>query len=198
MLSLIPPEYQKVLAPLKEVLLLAGQHMRRVLFLAAALAFALPSSAEILRGKVVHAADGDTVTVLDAQHVQHRIRLAGIDAPEKGGQAFGQRAKESLAAQVAGKQVEVVWDKRDRYGRIIGKVLVAPDACTGACRKTDAGLRQIEAGMAWHYKQYAAEQLPKDRARYAAEEENARAKRLGLWADPHPTPPWEWRREHAR
>lgn len=166
--------------------------MRRILFLAAALAFALPTSAEVLLGKVVHVADGDTVTVLDAQRVQHRVRVAGIDAPEKG-QAFGQRSKENLTQLVAGRQAEVIFSKHDRYGRIVGKVLVAPDACAGTCPRVDAGLSQIEAGMAWHYKQYAAEQAPGDRAGYAAAEERAHARRSGLWADPKPTPPWEWR-----
>ena len=80
---------------------------------------------DTLSGRVVGVADGDTVTVLDANHQQHKIRLSGIDAPEKS-QAFGQRSKESMSALVFGKQVDVVWDKRDRYKRIVGKVMVQP------------------------------------------------------------------------
>ena len=169
--------------------------MKRILSLVVALA-SLPALAGTLVGKVVHVADGDTVTVLDAQRQQHRVRLIGIDAPEKG-QDFGQRSKENLIRIAAGRQAEVVFSKRDRYGRIVGKVLVAPEGCVGACPKGDAGLRQIEAGMAWHYKQYANEQTIEDQRRYAEAEENARAKRLGLWGDTRmPVPPWEWRRQH--
>ena len=74
---------------------------------------------------MVGVADGDTVTVLDADKVQHKIRLAGIDAPEKS-QPFGNRSKQNLSDLVFGKYVRVDWDKRDRYGRIVGKVWVQP------------------------------------------------------------------------
>ncbi|MBI3860930.1 MAG: thermonuclease family protein [Planctomycetia bacterium] len=74
-----------------------------------------------LTGKVVHIADGDTLTVLDADKVQHKIRLHGIDAPEKG-QAFGTKAKEALAGKVHEKTVRIVWKEKDRYGRIVGDV----------------------------------------------------------------------------
>src|SRR5260370_21206980 len=74
-----------------------------------------------LTGKVVHIADGDTLTVLDSDNVQHKIRLAGIDAPEKG-QAFGTKAKEVLAEKVQEKTVRVVWKEKDRYGRILGDI----------------------------------------------------------------------------
>jgi endonuclease YncB( thermonuclease family) len=106
-----------------------------------------------------------------------RVRLAGIDAPEKG-QPFGQRSEEGLSRVTFGKAVRVDWSKRDRYGRVVGQVWVAaPDArCQGAgCPKTlDAGLAQVTAGLAWHYKKYAHEQSPEDRGRYAfADEEIA-------------------------
>lgn len=79
--------------------------------------------AETLTGRVVGISDGDTVTVLDVQKVQHKIRLAGIDAPEKT-QPFGNRSKESLSELAFDKTVTVETDKRDRYGREVGKVLV--------------------------------------------------------------------------
>ncbi len=170
--------------------------MKRILSLVVALA-SLPALADTLVGKVVHVADGDTVTVLDVQRQQHRVRVSGIDAPEKG-QDFGQRSKENLTRLAAGNQVEVIFKKQDRYGRIVGKVLVAQEGCVGSCPKMDAGLRQIEAGMAWHYKQYANEQTSEDRHRYAEAEESARTKRLGLWVDPKPLPPWEWRHRSDR
>ncbi len=82
------------------------------------------SAAEELSGRIVRVADGDTITVLDAARVQHRIRLAGIDAPERG-QSYGARAKDHMSSLVGGHQVVVAWQKRDRYGRIVGKVMLA-------------------------------------------------------------------------
>ncbi len=94
----------------------------------------ITASADSLTGKVVKVADGDSITVLDSINTQHRIRLQGIDAPEKG-QAFGNASRKHLANLVAGKEVTVKWDKRDRYRRIVGFVIVAaqaPDAAVGA------------------------------------------------------------------
>ena len=143
------------------------------------------AQAETLLGKVIHVQDGDSITVLDDTRTQHKIRLTGIDAPERR-QAFGNVAKESLAEQVAGQSVAVEWDKVDRYGRKVGKVLLAG---------MDSNLVQIKRGLAWHYKQYEREQSPADRQSYAAAEVEARAAKLGLWRDAEPTPPWEFRRK---
>ncbi|HVN43458.1 MAG TPA: thermonuclease family protein [Steroidobacteraceae bacterium] len=151
-----------------------------------------------LEGRVIHVADGDTVTVLDPDHRQHRVRLFGIDAPEHD-QPFGTRARQNLADLVLGKDVRVAWRKRDRYGRIVGQIWVAaPDArCDSppaSCPKAlDANLAQLTAGLAWHYKHYEREQSPQDRSRYASAEEEARARKIGLWADRDPVAPWDWR-----
>ena len=128
-------------------------------------------------------ADGDTITVLDANQVQRKIRLEGIDAPEKK-QAFGTRSRQTLGDLVAGKDVTVQWNKKDRYGRIIGKISVD---------HRDVCLEQIRRGMAWHYKQYARDQAPDDRGAYAEAEVAARVARAGLWHDVAPVAPWEWR-----
>lgn len=143
----------------------------------------LPALADTLNGRIVGISDGDTVTLLDAQHQQHKIRLAGIDAPEKA-QAFGHRAKEHLSHLIFDRQVQVDTSKTDRYGRQIGKIWV---------NGRDANLEQVRAGMAWHYKQYQNEQSPADRALYADAEDQARQKHIGLWADPAPLPPWAFR-----
>ncbi len=140
--------------------------------------------ADTLRGRVVGVADGDTVTVLDAQKVQHKVRLSGIDAPERS-QAFGQRSKEHLSDLVFGQTVEVDFNKTDRYGRLIGKIVV---------NGQDANLQQLHAGMAWHYKEYEREQPPEERRRYAQAEDDARDRGVGLWKDLKPVPPWEFRR----
>lgn len=144
----------------------------------AALLFCQASLAAVIEGKVVAVADGDTITVLDKSKKTHRIRLAGIDAPEKA-QPFGQRSKQHLSDLVYGKNVEVIFDERDHYGRIIGKVMLPSG---------DVNLAQVRAGKAWHYKRYS-----KDRA-YAMAEDTAKREGRGLWADKNPTPPWDWRR----
>lgn len=155
---------------------------------------------QTLEGRVVGVSDGDTITVLDASHAQFQVRLAGIDAPEKD-QPFGARSKESLAAPVMDKDVKVEWSKQDRYGRHVGKVWVTPASvrCIQApCPKTlDANRAQLTVGLAWHYKQYANEQSPEDREAYAFDEREARARRAGLWAEPDPVAPWDWRHGSA-
>jgi endonuclease YncB( thermonuclease family) len=147
---------------------------------------ALSCNAATIYGKVVGVADGDTITVLDADNTQHKIRLSGIDAPEKK-QAFGQRSKQSLSDLVFSKTVAVETTKRDRYGREIGKVIV---------NGVDANLVQVQRGFAWHYKAYEREQPAIDRKVYANAENEARAARRGLWADVEPVPPWDFR--HSR
>lgn len=159
--------------------------MPRALFIASlALAFSFPAWAD-LTGNVVGVADGDTITVLDADKVQHKIRLTGIDAPEKN-QPFGNRSKQSLSDMVFNKIVTVETVKRDRYGRELGKVLIGGK---------DANLEQIRAGLAWHYKAYEREQTAADRNTYAVAENEAKAAKRGLWVDVEPTPPWEWRHD---
>lgn len=138
----------------------------------------------MLRGRVVAVADGDTITVLDAAHIQHRIRLAGIDAPELS-QAFGRVAKANLSRLVFQREVEVHVTKTDRYNRLVGKVIVdGRDVC----------LEQLRAGLAWFYTDYQFELSPADRAAYSAAGREASAARRGLWADPSRIPPWQVRR----
>ena len=149
--------------------------------------------ADTLTGRVVGVADGDTITVLDASRQQHKIRLQGIDAPEKA-QPFGQRSKENLSRLVFNKDVRVEWEKRDRYKRIVGKVWVQPASCPTCPMTLDAGHTQITVGLAWWYRKYAGEQSAQDRGAYEFSEQEARAKRAGVWADADPVPPWDWRK----
>ena len=156
-----------------------------------------PTDAADITGRVVAVADGDTITVLDSANVQYKIRIAGIDTPEKG-QPFGNRSKQHLSDLVFGKEVHVDWYKHDPYGRTVGNVWVIPpdSPCQkpGCPQTLDVGLAQITVGLAWHYKLYADEQSELDRHRYDFAEYEARAKKAGLWSDPNPVPPWEWRR----
>jgi len=134
--------------------------------------------ADTLSGRVVKVSDGDTITVLTAGNVPVKVRLAEIDAPENG-QAFGKKAKEALAGLVAGHEVTVESSKRDRYGRVLGEVFLGP-------RNVNRWL--IEHGWAWQYRAYSRNP---DLCRLEAA---ARAAKRGLWADPTPVPPWEFRR----
>ena len=123
----------------------ASPRLRPILLLAVVLV--APASAGSLSARVVGVTDGDTITVLDAAKTQHKIRLAAIDAPEKG-QPFGSRSKENLSRLVYGKETRIEWTKRDRYGRLVGTVwLVSPDLPCRArpdCPKTlDAGLELL-------------------------------------------------------
>lgn len=170
----------------------------RLIFSGLGLALLLTAGAALadtVTGKVVGVSDGDTITVLDSDKRQHKIRVAGIDAPEKN-QPFGQRSKENLSGLVFGREVDVQWSKHDRYQRIVGKVMVAEPNCQRAdCNKTlDAGLGQITAGFAWWYRKYAKEQAAEDATRYQDAEADARTRRIGLWFDAEPMPPWDWRK----
>ena len=158
--------------------------MRNIAFFLALLLVVLPSHAQTLYGKVVGITDGDTVKVLDGSNQEHKIRLAGIDAPERK-QPFGQRAKQYLSDLVYGKNVEVEWHKQDRYKRLVGKIII---------RGRDANLEMVKAGLAWHYKKYQSEQSYEDRRVYAQADVEARERRRGLWADSQPLEPWEWRK----
>ncbi len=128
-------------------------------------------------------ADGDTVTVLDADNKKHKVRLTGIDAPEKR-QAYGNESTESLMNLVFLKNVTVQTSGTDRYKRELGKVLI---------NGLDVNLEQIKRGFAWHYKHYQRDQPPEDRASYSDAEIEARQRRTGLWRGDSPMPPWKYR-----
>jgi endonuclease YncB( thermonuclease family) len=138
-------------------------------------------------GTVVGIADGDTLTLLDTSKTTHRIRIDGIDAPERT-QAYGQRARQSLADLSQGRTAHADCPKTDRYGRAVCRVTV---------EGVDVGLEQIRRGLAWHYKKYAREQPIAERLSYASAEVEARVGHIGLWAMPTAEPPWEYRRERS-
>ncbi len=119
-----------------------------IILMVALFAFPAYVLADTLQGQVVKVADGDTITVQDDMGRKHRIRLAGIDAPEMN-QPYGLHSKNNLMSLVDGEMVTVQYEKRDRYGRIVGKVLF---------RGGDICLEQVKVGLAWHYKFYQMEQ----------------------------------------
>lgn len=146
----------------------------------ALICLASPACAETFQGRVVRVVDGDTLIVL-AGRDQVRVRLAGIDAPERPGQDFSAASRDSLAQIVAGKVVSVTYDTRDQYGRVIGQVNASG---------VNANTQQLQRGYAWVYARFNSN--PVDHAIQA----KARFRRIGLWADPAPIPPWQWR--HVR
>lgn len=147
--------------------------------------------AETLTGKVIKVADGDTITILSGEQA-HRVRLSGIDAPEKG-QPYGNLSRQNLNRLVHGKAATADCHKVDRYQRKVCKVMVQPLDCPTCGHTLDVGLAQITAGLAWWYREYAREQAEEDRGRYESGQQEARLRRLGLWADDNRIPPWEWR-----
>ena len=129
------------------------------------------AKAEVLIVKVVGVSDGDTITVLDAEKTEYKVRLMGIDAPEKS-QDFGSASKQALSNYVYQREVTVDYKKFDKYKRIVGKVILD---------KQDICLAMISDGMAWHYKDYEKEQPRKDRDLYSQAELKARDSKIGLW-----------------
>lgn len=142
------------------------------------LLFTLSAQAETLEGKVIKIADGDTLTLLTSSNQQVKVRLAGIDTPERK-QPFGNRAKKALAKLAFQKQVLVEVETTDRYGRTVGTVFVGSQ---------NLNAELVKQGMAWVYRKYI-----NDKALYELEAQ-AREKKLGLWLEENPIPPWEWRR----
>lgn len=139
--------------------------------------------------KVTKVADGDTITVLDNNGAQHKIRFAYIDAPEKA-QAHGIASKDALEQLVGGKQVSVYVTDVDRYQREVAVVSV---------NGLDVNYEQIKNGNAWHYQTYAKKSQPSsDYNKYAAALQNAEKNRVGLWRGKNPQEPWNWRAQQRQ
>jgi micrococcal nuclease len=149
------------------------------IFLALALVSYIHASTEIT-GKVIGISDGDTITVLQ-DRTQYKIRLYGIDCPESH-QDFGTKAKQFTSDLVFGKQVKVVKQDMDRYGRTVGMVYVG-DVCVNQ--------EIIKNGFAWLYQRYCTSTICKE---WSKLEQQARSSKIGLWSQPNPIPPWDFRR----
>ncbi len=138
-----------------------------------------------LIGESIAVQDGDSFVLRTVDGRKLRIRIAGIDAPERG-QPFADVSRRHLAQLLAGGQLRLQVSKTDVFGREVAQVSDAAGR--------DAGLAQLEAGLAWFFRRYASEQPPAQRRAYAQAEATARQARLGLWRDPKPLPPWDFRR----
>lgn len=162
--------------------MLSLKNFKRILFLALLCIAFLPlfAVAQEHIGRVVGVSDGDTVTILDDQKQQIKVRLAEIDTPESA-QPYGTRAKQELSQLVYGKTVIVKVQDTDRYGRKVGRVYMDD---------IDINAEMVRLGAAWVYRKYAS-----DQALYVLEKW-ARQNRVGLWSLPEAqkVPPWEWRK----
>ncbi|MDP9606557.1 thermonuclease family protein [Variovorax sp. NFACC27] len=163
-------------------------HFRALLSSLLLLAFPLLSQAAPRNCLVVGISDGDTLTARCGRigaYERVKVRIAAIDAPEKA-QPYGQRSRQALSSICFGEQARITEIDTDRYGRTVADV---------SCNGEDAGSRMVADGWAWVY----------DYNRLATKrggglfklQDSARSRRAGLWADPRPTPPWEWRK-HQR
>lgn len=137
-----------------------------------------------LTGRIVRVLDGDTVTLQDERQTLHKLRLAGIDAPESA-MPYGHQATLYLVSLVFAKNVEAVTYKQDRYGRTVATLMIGVQ---------DINLAMLQAGLAWHYKRFAQEQPAAQAQAYSLAEELARKHNLALWQDSDPAAPWDWRK----
>jgi endonuclease YncB( thermonuclease family) len=148
---------------------------------------------QTVRARVLNVHDGDSITVMTADGRKLKVRLIGIDTPEIG-QPYASESRDALRRMVAaaGNRVELVYQKTDRYKRTLALV-IAND------RYLNHDL--IRGGWAWYYRQYRKDLeavKPGAPVTFAEAERYARSHRLGLWRDPAPKAPWDWRKEKRR
>lgn len=136
-----------------------------------------------ISGKVVNVADGDTIIILNAENKQTKVRLYGIDAPEKA-QDFGNVSREHLADLVAGKNVAVIAIDVDQYGRVVGRIKVDGK---------EVAEEMLKSGLAWLYTAYC--KIPECK-QWKALETQAKTAKIGLWTNSTAQEPWQWRKEH--
>lgn len=155
--------------------------IKRLVIVFISMCLCVCSYAQKFSVKVVGISDGDSFTVINRDNLQLKIRVYGIDAPEKK-QAFGNKSKEALSDLIFGKDIMIDVQTQDRYGRYVAYVFTPFGE--------DVSLLMLSQGMAWHYARFDSTE------EYALAERIARGKRLGLWADAQPVAPWEFRKKN--
>ena len=150
----------------------------KTIFLTIILLIPALCSGQSFRVKVVGISDGDTFTAINRDNLRLKFRIAGIDAPERR-QPFSNVAKKALSEMIHGKMVIVDVIDTDGWGRHVAKVSTQTI--------DDVGAQMVEMGLAWSYTEFETTYTPLEAA--------ARQKKVGLWKDPAPTPPWEWRKQ---
>lgn len=132
---------------------------------------------EILKGRVIGVTDGDSIVLLLKNNTQLKVRLEGIDCPESH-QDFGEKAKQETVMLCFQKEVTLHKTGVDRYGRTLGFIFVGD---------TNVNRELIRTGYAWHYKKYNKD------PELAELETKAREMKVGLWSQPNPEAPWDYR-----
>ena len=136
-------------------------------------------------GRITGIVEGATIKVRILGKPQIKVRIAFIDAPEKG-QAFDQRAKQAMSELVFGKNVVLQPYTIDRSGHLVAPVFIDGQ---------DAGLELLKQGLCWVHEKNIGEASALVQTRYRNAQDAAQAQKVGLWQDPAPVPPWEWRKE---
>ncbi len=155
------------------------KHYRHIILFIISVSLLSFQAITTINGKIVGVTDGDTVKLLTADFTEIKVRLEGIDCPEKN-QAFGQKAKQYASDLCFGKQVTLQKTGVDRYGRTLGYIIL-PDG-------RNLNKEMLKGGYAWHYKKYNQSK------EFADLEEQATKAKRGLWADPNPIAPWDFRK----
>jgi len=179
--------------PVPVILLLQLALALALLLPAPAPARAAPAPQPAVEGVSIDVQDGDSIVFRGSDGVKLRVRIAGIDAPEQS-QPFADASRQHLRTMLRDRRIRIDPIKRDVYGRTVARLWVL-DA---EQPPRDAALAQVEAGLAWHFRRYRADQTPAEFARYAGAEQTARSARAGLWRDGPPEPPWDFRSRMRR
>jgi endonuclease YncB( thermonuclease family) len=156
-----------------------------------ALGFACPTA--LVQGVAIRVHDGDSFVARLEDGSTTTVRLAGIDAPERT-QPWADVSRRHLRDLLHDRTLQIEPLKRDAYGRTVARVLLLDGGTPGL----DVGLLQLDAGLAWHFVRYAREQPPGQRDEYARAESGARQRQQGLWRDPRPVAPWDFRSARRR
>ena len=169
--------------------------MKSIIFFTNAFVIIFTLNINLLRAdftaKVQRVVDGDTVHVIDKAGKKFKVRLTGIDAPEKN-QPYGLAATYKLTEILINKLVLLKSKPNngkpytiDRYKRVLAKIILDG---------RDINLSQVLRGYAWHFKRYQKQQSPSDRELYSEAEIDAKKNKLGLWGEKNPIAPWKWRK----
>jgi endonuclease YncB( thermonuclease family) len=144
------------------------------------------TAADTLVGRVTYVDDGDSLEMRDGWGTLFRVRLRGIDAPERG-QAYADVSRRNLGRLIRGREVTISFDQTDKYGRLLAWLYIDDGV--------SVNLMQVQAGLAWHYA-FPGRPWTVDDDLLSRAQQDARAANAGLWARPGPVPPWIYRREH--
>ena len=147
------------------------------------LSVSYPAFSEEFNGQVVRVVEGDTLEIMHLGKPE-RVRLHGVDCPEVG-QPYGERARRYTSTHTLRKTVTVIVSDVDKDGQTVGQVIL-PDM-------SNLNIVLISAGLAWWHETNA----PEDKILMDVQA-SAKAGRRGLWADPDPLPPWEWKKDKRK